>query len=147
MSYSMYRRLDFETNPYPELGLSYDSIADKTLIDLQHICCTNRVRVFEAKLLKLTEGLAKASAGARDSQNYAAFLSVRSAAREYGDAHAQYVAVSNELWKVDEMNVAIKSEAYSKAIRLRREEVSKKAAEKAMEEQNERDYQASRRRG
>lgn len=47
----------------------------------------------------------------------------------------------------DEVKAAIKSDAYSKAIRLRREEVSKKAAEKAMEEQNERDYQASRRRG
>jgi hypothetical protein len=72
---------------------------------------------------------------------------VRNAARQFEAVLDEYAVVSSELRKLDEAKAAIKSDAYKRAIQLRCEEVSKKAAEKAREEQCEREYQASRKRG
>ena len=134
-------------NPFSDLGLSYDLAADTKRVDDEHARCKDRVCYFEKRLLALNESLAKASGRARDSQTYDAFSSVRNAAWQYGQVHDEYVAVSNELRKLDEAKVVIQSDAYSKAIQLRRDKAQEKAAEEARVKKYEEDCWASRTRG
>lgn len=134
-------------NPFSDLGLLYDLAADTKRVDDEHARCKDRVRVLGDKLPALNERLAKASGRASDSQTYDDFVSVRNVARQFEAVLDEYAAVSSELRKLDESKTALQSDAYSKAIRLRREEAQEKAAEEARVKKYEDDYLASRKRG